>query len=216
MGKKQHMVITAGPTREMLDPVRFLSNVSTGVMGYVLARQAERLGFRVTLVSGPTTLKPPDGVMFVPVVTAQEMKQALSEAWPTADILVMTAAVCDYTPVEYSKTKIKRIEQQTICLRQTEDIVKWFGEQKGKRFVVGFALETENYMANAVRKLQEKNLDLIVLNWYGQGNNPFGTAQTSMILVDRSGAQKKLDRMTKGDAAKIILDEILKRCAKKD
>lgn len=216
MGKKQHMVITAGPTREMLDPVRFLSNVSTGVMGYVLARQAERLGFRVTLVSGPTTLKPPDGVTFVPVVTAQEMKQALSEVWPTADILVMTAAVCDYTPVEYSKTKIKRIEQQTIRLRQTEDIVKWFGEQKGKRFVVGFALETENYMANAVRKLQEKNLDLIVLNWYGQGNNPFGTAQTSMILVDRSGAQKKLDRMTKGDAAKIILDEILKRCAKKD
>src|SRR3989338_1949676 len=137
------LLVTAGPTREMLDPVRFLSNVSTGHMGYEVARVGKEMGFRVTLVSGPTVFAPPRGVRFVPVLSAEEMKLAVFRLWPKTDALVMTAAVFDYAPVSYSLRKIKRIKQRIIQFKRTTDILEAVGRRKGDGVVVGFALETE-------------------------------------------------------------------------
>lgn len=205
---KKRLLVTAGPTREMLDPVRFLSNVSTGTMGYAIAREAKRMGYQVTLVSGPVALTPPSGVRFVPVVTADEMKRAVFSAWPRTDILIMTAAVCDYTPVHFSRQKIKRIKQKTIRFKRTPDILKQVSQKKGKRIMVGFALETESLLKNAKRKLKGKNLDFIVANWYGKGNNPFGPRRASMILMDRSGGLKYYRRLGKAGTARKLLKDI--------
>ena len=204
----KRILITAGPTREMLDPVRFLSNVSTGTMGYAIAREAKRRGYRVTLVSGPVALTPPSGVRFVPVVTADEMKRAIFRAWPKTDILIMTAAVCDYTPVRFSRQKIKRIKQKTIHFKRTPDILRQVGRKKGKRIVVGFALETESLLRNAKGKLGRKNLDFIVANWYGKGNNPFGSRRASMILMDRAGGLRYYRRFGKARIARQLLADI--------
>lgn len=206
--KKYHLVITAGPTREMLDPVRFLSNVSTGQMGYETARQAIKRGFRVTLISGPTALSAPKGVRLIPVLTAAQMKKALFRLWRDTDILIMTAAVCDYTPVQFSPSKIKRLKQKTIRFKRTEDILQSAGKQKGNRLIVGFALETEHVEENAVRKLKQKNLDFIVANWYGKKNNPFGQNKTSMIFIHKSGAKRRFDRLSKPQAAQILLRSV--------
>ncbi|MBI4358103.1 MAG: phosphopantothenoylcysteine decarboxylase [Candidatus Omnitrophica bacterium] len=210
MHKKIHLLVTAGPTREMLDPVRFLSNVSTGHLGYQIARQAKRMGFRVTLISGPTALKPPEGVRFVSVLSAREMKRSVFQFWPTTDALVMTAAVCDYTPVHFSRSKIKRIEQKTIKFKRTTDILEAVGKKKGRQVVVGFALETEQVRKNAMRKLKRKNLDFIVANWYDSRNNPFGDRRTSMVLLDRKGVRKRFQGMAKQDIAKSLLAEVLR------
>ncbi len=209
MLKKLRVTVTAGPTREMLDPVRFLSNVSTGQMGYELAREAKQLGFQVSLVSGPTHLDPPQNVFLIRVVTAHEMKQAIKKLWPKTDVLIMTAAVCDYTPVHFSPRKIKRIKQKSIQFKRTEDILSFFGKRKGKRLLVGFALETDHFLEYAVQKLKAKNLDLIVLNWYNQTHNPFGQNKASMILIDRNGKRSTLRRMSKQNAAHEILAETI-------
>jgi len=208
--KGKRLLVTAGPTREMLDPVRFLSNVSTGHMGYQIARQAKRMGFQVTLISGPTNLTPPKGVRYVPVVSAEEMRRSVFRNWPRADALIMTAAVCDYTPVRFSPSKIKRVNQKIIRFKRTPDILAAVGKRKGSRMVVGFSLETESLKRNALRKLKAKNLDLIVANWYGEGNNPFGGHATSMILMDRHGIKKRFQRMSKARIAKSLLQEILR------
>ena len=192
----------------MLDPVRFLSNVSTGKMGYETARYGMRMGFQVTLISGPTALKVPKGVRFIPVLTADQMKKAILKAWSRTDVLIMTAAVCDYTPVRFSPSKIKRIKQKTIQFKRTDDILECVGKQKGKRLVVGFALETEAVQKNAIRKLRRKNLDYIVANWYGRSNNPFGSNRTSMILIHKSGRKKYFRNVTKSQAAKLLLQVI--------
>ena len=209
MQAKYHLLVTAGPTREMLDPVRFLSNVSTGHMGYQIARQAKRMGFLVTLVGGPTVLKPPRGVRLVSVLTAEEMRRAVFRFWPNTDALVMTAAVCDYTPVRFSPSKIKRIKQKTIRFKRTADILESCGRRKGNRVVVGFALETEAVEQNAIRKLRRKNLDFIVANWYNSNNNPFGKTRTSMVLMDRTGFKMRLPKMTKAEAARAVLKKVL-------
>ena len=208
LAKRRHLLVTAGPTREMLDPVRFLSNVSTGHMGYQIARQAKQMGFRVTLISGPTALKPPRGVRYVGVLTAEEMKRAVFKYWPTTNILIMTAAVCDYTPVRFSPSKIKRVKQKSIQFKRTTDILECVGKRKGNRILVGFALETESVERNAVQKLKRKNLDFIVANWYTSGNNPFGNNRASMILMDRFGSKKRFHRMTKAKAARALLQEV--------
>ena len=192
----------------MLDPVRFLSNVSTGTMGYVTAKRAAKSGFDVTLISGPVSQRVPRGVRFIPVVTAEQMKKAVLKCWPKTDALIMTAAVCDYTPVKFSASKIKRIKQKTIKFKRTEDILRLVGKRKGNRVVMGFALETEDLEKNALRKLRQKNLDYIVANWYGSGNNPFGQNRTSMILMHRSGQKKRLSHVSKSQAAKHLLAEI--------
>ena len=208
--KRLRLLVTAGPTREMLDPVRFLSNVSTGQMGYAVAREARHRGFQVTLVSGPVTISKPAGVTFVPVLTAEDMKRAISRFWPRTDILIMTAAVCDYTPVHFSPTKIKRIKQRTIRFKRTPDILEFLGKRKGKRLMVGFALETEDVQKNALRKLKQKNLDLIVANWYGKANYPFGKSRFSAIFINSGGDQKRLNHVSKEEAAKALLREVVR------
>ena len=209
MSHSLNVLVTAGPTREMLDPVRFLSNVSTGRMGYTIAGTARSLGHRVTLISGPTALIPPKGVRFVPVVTAGQMKRALMKAWPRTDVLIMTAAVCDYTPIRVSPQKIKRVKQKTIRFKRTPDLLKYFAKRKGKRLMVGFALETESVLRNAARKLKGKKLDYIVANWYGRGNNPFGDRAASVVLLARDGRVTPVSRMTKSKMARRLLGLIL-------
>ena len=211
----KRLLVTAGPTREMLDPVRFLSNVSTGHMGYEIARAGRALGFRVTLISGPTALLKPRGLRFVPVVSAEDMKRAVFKFWSGTDALVMTAAVCDYTPIRYSPSKIKRIRQRSIRFRRTTDILERVGRRKGNRVLVGFALETEAVERNALRKLRAKNLDLIAANWYASGNNPFGDRRISMTLIARDGSKKSLERVSKRKAGRAILQEIARLLARK-
>lgn len=207
---RYHVLVTAGPTREMLDPVRFLSNVSTGHMGYQMAREAKEMGFQVTLISGPTSLRTPRGVRLIPVVSAEEMKRAVFRLWPRTDALIMTAAVCDYTPVRYSPSKIKRVRQKTIRFKRTADILAAVGRRKGNRALVGFSLETEHVERNAVQKLRRKNLDLIAANWFDSAHNPFGDRRTSMILIDRDGLRKPLRPMSKSVAARVILKELFR------
>ncbi len=159
-------LITAGGTREYIDPVRFISNASSGKMGYALARAALKAGHKVTLITAPTALKPPAGAEVVRVETAAEMFAAVKEHFAKCDCLIMAAAVADYTPVHPSNTKLKkRTMPLTLELKPTPDILRWAGRQKKPRqILVGFALEDKDLRANAERKMCEKNLDMIIAN----------------------------------------------------
>ncbi len=167
------ILITAGGTRESIDPVRFISNASSGRMGYALARAALKAGHDVTLVTAPTALKPPAGVKIISVESAAQMFKAVKGQFPKCDCLIMAAAVSDYTPAKPSKTKLKKqAAKLTLELKPTVDILKWAGRHKtksrvtghGSRIVVGFALEDRDLQVNAERKLREKRLDMIVAN----------------------------------------------------
>jgi phosphopantothenoylcysteine decarboxylase/phosphopantothenate--cysteine ligase len=169
-----HFLITAGGTREYIDPVRFISNASSGRMGYALARTARKAGHRITLITAPTALRPPAGVEIVRIESAAQMFAAVKEHFPMCDCLIMAAAVADYTPVKPAKTKLKKDGRVslTLQLKPTADILKWTGANKarqwatghGPRIVVGFALEDRNLRANAERKMRDKRLDIIVAN----------------------------------------------------
>lgn len=168
-----HFLITAGGTRESIDPVRFISNASSGRMGYALARAALKAGHDVTLVTAPTALKPPAGAKIISVESAAQMFKAVKAQFPKCDCLIMAAAVSDYTPANPSKTKLKKqAAKLTLELKPTADILKWAGRHKagsrvtghGPRIVVGFALEDRDLRVNAERKLREKRLDMIVAN----------------------------------------------------
>lgn len=164
-GINLHFLITAGATREYLDPVRFISNASTGKMGYALARGAIAAGHKVTLITGPTALRPPKESKVVNVETGAQMFNAVKKHFARCDCLIMAAAVADYTPAGKSKTKIKKgPEPITLKLKPTQDIAKWAGHNKKKQIVVGFALEDKSIRKNAERKLKEKNLDMIIAN----------------------------------------------------
>jgi phosphopantothenoylcysteine decarboxylase/phosphopantothenate--cysteine ligase len=167
------ILITAGGTREYIDPVRFISNASSGRMGYALARAALKAGHKVTLITAPTALKPPAGVKVIPVASAAAMFEAVKEQFPQCDCLIMAAAVSDYTPAKPSKTKLKKqAAKLTLELKPTQDILKWAGKHKNEsratghepRILVGFALEDRDLRSNAERKLREKRLDMIVAN----------------------------------------------------
>jgi phosphopantothenoylcysteine decarboxylase/phosphopantothenate--cysteine ligase len=168
-------LITAGGTRECIDPVRFISNASSGKMGYALARAALKAGHSVTLITAPTVLKPPTGAKLVRVESAAEMFAAVKKHFAGCDCLIMAAAVADYTPVRCSKTKLKKqAARLTLELKPTADILKWAGRQgrvgyahHRPKIIVGFALEDRNLQANAERKIREKNLDVIVANTPG-------------------------------------------------
>ncbi len=174
---KMHILITAGGTREYLDPVRFLSNASSGRMGYALAQAALRAGHKVTLITAPTALTPPKGARVVNVETTGEMFAAVKTHFPDCDCLIMAAAVSDYTPARPSKTKIKKqATHLTLELKPTPDILKWAGghkmsnlksqisKRRSRRLIVGFALEDRNIRANAEQKLRDKHLDMVVAN----------------------------------------------------
>lgn len=204
-----HVMVTAGPTVEPIDPVRYISNNSSGKTGYALARAAALRGAKVTLVSGPVALPEPDGVHTVQVRTAAEMYEAANEAFETADIAIFAAAVADVRPKEQSAIKLKKGEADAalgaIELVENPDILATLAARKGERVVVGFAAETHNVVGNAEKKLTRKNADFIVANEVGEGK-AFGTDDNAVWLVDADEVEQ-LPRMSKAALADAILDK---------
>ncbi|MBD3366982.1 MAG: bifunctional phosphopantothenoylcysteine decarboxylase/phosphopantothenate--cysteine ligase CoaBC [Candidatus Eisenbacteria bacterium] len=203
----RRVLVTAGPTEEPIDPVRHVGNASTGSMGFAVAERALRHGAEVVLVSGRTSLVPPEGVAFVPVRTTREMYEAVMERLDSIDLLVMAAAPSDYRPVDVSERKIKKgAESVTIEFEATEDILAEAGSRKRSgQGLVGFALETENEEEYGRAKLEEKNLDLIVVNNPLVEGAGFGTETNVATLIGRTGAIEKTGTMSKSDLAAVIL-----------
>ncbi|WP_294909292.1 bifunctional phosphopantothenoylcysteine decarboxylase/phosphopantothenate--cysteine ligase CoaBC [uncultured Ruminococcus sp.] len=203
------VLVTAGPTREAIDPVRFISNHSTGKMGYAIARCASLRGARVILVSGPVSIEPPLFAELVPVVSAEDMYNAVMKYKDEADIIIKSAAVADYTPVAVSSEKIKKQDgDMRIELRRTKDILKELGQSRREnQFICGFAMETENLIENAVRKLESKNVDMIVANSLKTEGAGFGTDTNVVTLITKDG-KTELPLMSKDEVAMKILDEV--------
>jgi phosphopantothenoylcysteine decarboxylase/phosphopantothenate--cysteine ligase len=206
----ERVLITTGCTREPLDPVRFLTNPSTGRMGFALARVARRRGAEVTLISGPTHLTPVSGVKHIPVVTALEMEKAALEAFPRATIVIKAAAVSDYRPEKTAAQKIKKKQERTtLSLVQNPDILRRMGGLKKKQFLVGFAAETEHLLQNARIKLEEKNLDMIVANPIGVPGAGFAGETNRVHFLFRSGKTEALPLMLKEEVAFRLFDRIV-------
>lgn len=210
-GKK--VLVTAGPTRESLDPVRFITNHSTGKMGYAVARQAMLRGADVTLVSGPVGIAPPPFVKVVNVQSAQEMFEAVAARFEGMDAVIMTAAVADYTPAETKTEKIKKSgdgADLALSLKRTTDILQWLGAHKkdGQR-VCGFSMETENVLENSRAKLQKKNADMIAANSLKDTGSGFGTDTNHLTLITQGGVTD-LPLLSKEQAADRLLDELNK------
>ena len=206
------VLVTAGPTREAIDPVRFISNHSTGKMGYAIARGASLRGARVILVSGPVSIEPPLFAELVPVVSAEDMYNAVMKYKYEADIIIKSAAVADYTPVTISSEKIKKQDgDMRIELRRTKDILKELGQSRREnQFICGFAMETENLIENAVRKLESKNVDMIVANSLKTEGAGFGTDTNVVTLITKDG-KTELPLMSKDEVAMKILDAAVNR-----
>ncbi len=204
-------LVTAGPTREPLDPVRFISNPSTGVMGYSLARALSERGADVTLISGPTELPAPAGVKKIAVTTADEMYDAVLERYDQNRLVVKTAAVSDFRPLKAAAQKVKKNEALlTLELTANRDILFEIGKQKGNRILVGFAAETENAVENAHDKLLRKNLDLVIVNNLNEQGAGFAVPTNRVSIIDRSGAIEQLPLMEKEQLAHQILDRVNK------
>lgn len=214
LGKKdlvgERLLITAGPNREPLDPVRYLSNRSSGKMGYALARAAARRGAEVVLVSGPTALDCPAGVRLIPVITAADMRDAMVKEFATATAVVMAAAVADYRPVVTADRKIKRGKGPIeLRLEPNPDIVKELSQNKDGKVMIGFAAETEDLTANAARKLREKNLDMIIANNVAEAGSGFDGDTNIATILDRTGVSQSLPLMSKDELADRIYDHYL-------
>lgn len=207
-----NVTVTAGPTAEPLDPVRFLTNYSTGKMGYAIAKEAMLRGAQVTLISGPVSIKPPLFVNTVSVTSAQEMLEAVQNALPETDILIKSAAVADYRPASVSENKLKKNDQElNIPLERTCDILDWVGKNRHSGlFVCGFSMETENLIENSRDKLKRKNLDMIAANNLKTEGAGFGT-DTNVITVITPDSIKELPLMSKAEAAAELLDLIEQR-----
>lgn len=203
------VLVTAGPTREPIDPVRYISNRSSGKMGYAVAGAAAERGARVTLVSGPVSILAPDGVPVVNVMTAGEMYDAVLGSYADFDVIVMLAAVADYRSAEISPGKIKKkAEEMTLRLEKNADILKELGGVKGKRLLVGACAETEDLMKNAGLKLEGKNLDMIIANDVTKEGAGFEVDTNIIKLLKRDGSVRDIPLMSKTQAARIIIDEI--------
>ena len=204
------ILVTAGPTHEPLDPVRYLSNPSSGKMGYAIADTAQIRGAEVTLISGPTYLKPPTVAKFTPCKTAAEMNSLVQKYLPECDVLVMTAAVGDFTAETLEKEKIKKCSGDSLVLNlvPTKDILMEVSKVKTKQFVVGFAAETQNLIQSALEKLRNKKLDLIVANDISAPGIGFQSDNNQVSLIDSSERIENLPRMTKKEIANILLDKI--------
>ncbi|WP_173108085.1 bifunctional phosphopantothenoylcysteine decarboxylase/phosphopantothenate--cysteine ligase CoaBC [Bacillus sp. KH172YL63] len=212
-GKK--VVITAGPTREMVDPVRYFSNRSTGKMGYALAEAAASSGADVVLISGPSGLQVPKGVEFVSVTSAEDMYQAVLEAFPTADIVVKSAAVADYRPKETLGEKLKKKEGNLVIeFERTKDILMSLGERKKHQFLIGFAAETQDVEKYAKAKLEKKRADMIVANNVKETGSGFGTDTNKVSIVTGDGNVRNLPLMTKGEVAREIFKEAMNQMKK--
>ena len=206
-GKK--VLITAGPTREKIDPVRFISNHSTGKMGYALAKMCMLRGAQVTLVSGPVSIEPPLFVDVVPVTSAKDMFDAVTKRYDQVDIVIKAAAVADYRPSDPADEKVKKKDDQlSIPLERTDDILKYLGEHKKKQILCGFSMETENMLENSRVKLEKKNLDMIVANNLKVAGAGFGT-DTNIVTMITKEQVEELEIMSKEDVANVIIDKIL-------
>jgi len=203
--KGEKVLVTAGPTREAIDPVRFISNPSSGRMGYAIARAAKRRGAEVVLVSGPSHLNPPRGVTFIKTTTAEEIAEATMRHYPQSTVVIMAAAVSDYRPRISHRKKVKKEEARiNIELERTQDILKELGSRKRGQFLVGFALETENMLANAKKKLKEKRLDMIVANDPGG----FDGEITQVTIIESEDTVEHLPPFPKNEVAERILDKV--------
>ena len=208
----ERVLVTAGPTREPIDPVRYLSNRSSGKMGHAVATAALRRGAEVVLISGPTALKPPAGAVFVPVQTAEEMREAALQHLGAASVVIKAAAVADYRVERPSPTKIKsggKREGLSLDLVPNPDILKELAQKKGGAFLVGFAAETNDVRAHAAEKLRAKGVDLLVANDVSQHGIGFEADDNQVVLLDRWGGTLELPRMTKIQVAHAILDRVL-------
>ncbi len=206
----ERVLITAGPTREPVDPVRYLSNRSSGKMGHALALAALRRGAEVVLVSGPTSLRPPAGALFVPVETAEEMREAVLQHLSSATIVIKAAAVADYRPKDAHAVKIKsKQEGLTLALAPTPDILQEVAARKGAAFVVGFAAETHDVRRHARAKLEAKKIDLMVANDVSQSGIGFEADDNQVTLLDRQGGVIELPKMPKLQVAHAVFDRIL-------
>lgn len=207
-GKK--VLVTAGPTQEAIDPVRYITNHSTGKMGYAIAEAAMLRGADVTLISGPTAIEPPMFVNVIPIISAQEMFEKVATNATENDIIIKAAAVADYRPKEVCDEKIKKSDRDAeIKLERTTDILAYLGNNKGKTFLCGFSMETENMVENSRRKLDKKNLDMIVANNLKDKGAGFGV-DTNLITIITRDRELQLELMSKQDAANCILDEIIR------
>jgi len=205
----ERLLVTAGPTREPIDPVRYISNRSSGKMGYGFATAALRRGADVILVSGPTALTPPPGAVFVPVQTAEEMREAVLHHLERATIVIKAAAVADYRAKQAANTKIKGKRDLTLELTPNADILAEVAARRTSAFIVGFAAETNDVAANARAKLESKGIDLLVANDVSQQGIGFDAEDNEVLLLDRWGGVRPLPKMPKGDVADAILSHVV-------
>lgn len=213
----KRILITAGPTRERIDPVRYITNFSSGKMGYALAEEAVKLGADVILVSGPVSLAPPARVKVLQVESAQQMYETVLAHFPETDIIIKTAAVADYRPKSVASQKLKKkTDTLVIELKKTVDILAELGKRKNQQFLVGFAAETENIEENAKEKLRKKNLDLIVVNDVTQEGAGFGVDTNIVTIYRKNGTKLALPKMSKTRVARVILEEIATSLIKED
>ena len=208
----EQILVTGGPTQEPIDPVRFITNRSSGKMGYALAKMARRRGAEVILITGPASLPlPRRDIKFLPVRSAEEMRKTVFTHLEESSVVIKAAAVSDYRPKVISEKKIKKGESETtLTLERTKDILEELGKKKGNRILIGFAAETEDLIANAKKKLKEKNLDFIVVNDVTRPEAGFGSDTNQVKIIYPSGQIKDLPLMTKEGVSQLILDEVVR------
>lgn len=207
--KGKTVLVTAGPTREFLDPVRFLTNRSSGKMGYEIAEEARRRGADVVLISGPASIVPPSKGKFKKIQTAEEMEKEVKKHFAKADVVIMAAAISDFKFADIFPEKIKKQEfADKIQLVQTEDVLKSLGQKKGRKILVGFAAETENIVNNALKKVREKNLDLIVANNVLEEGIGFESDFNQVSIIYPDGRTFQTEKKSKLEISQIILDKI--------
>jgi len=213
--KSKKILVSAGPTVEAIDPVRFISNHSSGKMGYAIARAAEKRGGQVTLISGPVTLEPPVNVECIDVVNCEEMAEQMLSHLDGTDIIIKVAAVADYRPVDPADSKIKKKDNKTqisVSMTQNPDIAKLIGEKKRKdQFLVGFAAETDDLEKNAISKIKKKNLDMIAANLVGSSDSGFKADTNKVKLFFKDGSFIDIPLMDKDKVADILLDNVIEK-----
>lgn len=208
----KNVLVTAGPTIAPIDPVRFITNRSSGKMGYAIAKEARNRGANVTLVSGPTNLAIPKNIKFVQISTNEEMRQEVMKRFNDADIVIKSAAVADYKPKSYSEHKIKKgNEDLEISFTRDNDILMELGNNKQKQILVGFAAESQNLKDNAIIKLNKKNLDYIVANDISATDTGFGSEDNKVIILSKTGIEVSLDKMSKEKVASNLFDIIIEK-----
>lgn len=203
------VLVTAGPTREYFDPVRFITNSSSGKMGYSIAKVAASRGANVILISGPVNLKKPHGVELIKVISADQMYEEVFKRYECADVIIKSAAVSDFKPKQYFESKIKKKNNLPIEMEKNIDILSHLGSKKGNRILVGFSMETEKLEESSINKLKEKNLDMIVANDLKQEGAGFQVDTNIVKIINKFGIVKDYPMMSKERVANVILDEVL-------